>query len=144
MKWQSSRPGNARQLHPSLFHVPIHTEKQLTGGFFCFFMFFIQHCFTHCPSDSTVSEDAGFEPRSVATLALAVRCSNPTRPSPQILSPTRLDLIHQWLRSNKQLSNIRVNSWSGSVKNSPILKQLKSTLHCKITLSCVCYTLLLL
>jgi hypothetical protein len=29
MKWISSRPGNARQLHPSLFHVPIHTENSL-------------------------------------------------------------------------------------------------------------------
>jgi hypothetical protein len=37
-------------------------------------------------SDSTVSEDAGIEPRTVATSALAVS---------QTLSPRRLDLIHQ-------------------------------------------------
>jgi hypothetical protein len=38
-------------------------------------MYFIQHCFTCRPSDSTVSEDAGIEPRTVATSALAVRRS---------------------------------------------------------------------
>ncbi len=51
----------------------------LTGGFFGFFLFSmnsIQHCFICRPSDSTVSEDAGIEPRTVATSALAVRRSN--------------------------------------------------------------------
>jgi hypothetical protein len=33
-------------------------------------MYVIQHCFICRPSDSTVSEDAGIEPRTVATLAL--------------------------------------------------------------------------
>ena len=33
----------------------------------------MQHCFICRPSDSTVSEDAGIEPRTVATSALAVR-----------------------------------------------------------------------
>ncbi len=40
------------------------------------FMFIIQHCFICCPSDSTVSEDAGIEPRTATTLALAVRLSH--------------------------------------------------------------------
>jgi hypothetical protein len=45
-----------------------------TGEFLGFFViYFIQHCFICRPSDSTVSEDAGTEPR---TLALAVRRSN--------------------------------------------------------------------
>jgi hypothetical protein len=43
-------------------------------------MYCIQHCFIRRPSDSTVSEDARIEPRTVATSALAVS--------------TRLDLIH--------------------------------------------------
>jgi hypothetical protein len=45
------------------------------GDFFGFllFMYVIQHCFI---SDSTVSEDAGIEPRTVATLALTARRSN--------------------------------------------------------------------
>jgi hypothetical protein len=38
-------------------------------------MYFIQHCFVFRPSDSTVSEDAGIEPRTVLTLTLAVRRS---------------------------------------------------------------------
>jgi hypothetical protein len=35
-------------------------------------MYFIQNCFVYNPSDSTVSEDAGIEPRTAATSALAV------------------------------------------------------------------------
>jgi hypothetical protein len=41
-----------------------------------FFMYDIQHCFICRSSDSTVSEDAGIEPRTVATTALTVRHSN--------------------------------------------------------------------
>jgi hypothetical protein len=49
------------------------TFRKLTN-FLGFFMYFIQHCFVCRSSDSTVSEDAGIEPRIVATLALtAVR-----------------------------------------------------------------------
>jgi hypothetical protein len=43
---------------------------------FYFFMYDFQHCFICRPSDSTVSEDAGIEPRTVVTTALAVRRSN--------------------------------------------------------------------
>ncbi len=39
-------------------------------------MYDIQYCFIYRPSDSIVSEDAGIDPRIVATTALAVRCSN--------------------------------------------------------------------
>jgi hypothetical protein len=47
-------------------------------------MYNIQHCFICRPSDFTVSEDAGIEPRKVATTALAVRRSNHTaRSHPQ-------------------------------------------------------------
>jgi hypothetical protein len=45
-------------------------------GIFGFFQYFIQHCFICRPSDSSVSEDAGSEPRTVVTSALAVRRSN--------------------------------------------------------------------
>ncbi len=46
------------------------------GILFSFFSYNIQHCFICRPSDSTVPTDAGIEPRTVATGALAVRCSN--------------------------------------------------------------------
>jgi hypothetical protein len=46
-------------------------------------MYCIQHCFICRPSDSTVSDVAGIEPRTVATSALAVSALT-----------TRLDLIH--------------------------------------------------
>jgi hypothetical protein len=39
-------------------------------------MYDIQHCFICRPSDSTVSEDAGIEPMTVATTALVVGRSN--------------------------------------------------------------------
>jgi hypothetical protein len=41
-----------------------------------FFMYVIQHCFICLPSDSTASEDARIEPRTVTTLALTARRSN--------------------------------------------------------------------
>ncbi len=44
------------------------------------FIYDIQHCYICRPSDSTVSKDAGIEPRTVATEALALT--------------TRLDLSH--------------------------------------------------
>jgi hypothetical protein len=40
------------------------------------FLVLVQHCFIRRPSDSTVSEDAGIEPWTVATSTLAVRRSN--------------------------------------------------------------------
>ncbi len=56
-----------------------NTAKRIKkkGEFFWFFLFMydIQHCFICRPSDSTVSEDAGIEPRTVATNPLAVRRS---------------------------------------------------------------------
>ncbi len=44
------------------------------GDSFGFLKHFFQHCFISRPSDSTVSLDARIELRTVATLALAVRC----------------------------------------------------------------------
>jgi hypothetical protein len=43
----------------------------LGGGDFLFFAYYIQHCFICRPSDSTVPTDAGIEPRTFATGALA-------------------------------------------------------------------------
>ncbi len=49
----------------------------LPGFFLDFYsVFYIQRCFIYRPSNSTVSENAGIEPRSVAISALAVRGSN--------------------------------------------------------------------
>jgi hypothetical protein len=44
--------------------------------FFLSFSVLIQHCFICCLSDSAVSENAGIESKTVATLTLAVRRSN--------------------------------------------------------------------
>jgi hypothetical protein len=39
-------------------------------------MYFIQHCFICRLSDYTVTKDAGIEPRTIATSALAIRRSS--------------------------------------------------------------------
>jgi hypothetical protein len=54
-------------------------------------MYDIQHCFICCLSDSTVSEDAGIEPRTVATIRHWLSDALTTRLD---LIHTRLDVIH--------------------------------------------------
>jgi hypothetical protein len=51
------------------------TERSKQEDFF-FLMYVIQHCFICRLSDSSVSEDAGIEPRTISTLALTARRSN--------------------------------------------------------------------
>ncbi len=58
----------------SCFGCLLHIFFLGWGGFL--FSYYIQHCFICRPSDSTVPTDAGIEPRTVATGALAVRRSN--------------------------------------------------------------------
>ncbi len=49
--------------------IVLYTEIcSLKLGFLDFVMYDIQHCFICHPSDSAVSEDAGIEPRTVATV----------------------------------------------------------------------------
>ncbi len=77
----------------------------------------VLHCRT---SDSSVSEDAGIEPRTVATLALAVR-----RYIGSILLTTRLDLTHNSARSHPQLGKIspttRLDLTHNSARSHPQL-----------------------
>jgi hypothetical protein len=56
----------------------IGCNGNVIGGSFYDFskLYFIQHCFICLLSDSTVSEDAGIEAKTVETLALAVRHTN--------------------------------------------------------------------
>jgi hypothetical protein len=51
------------------------------------FVYFIQHCFICRALDSTVSEDARIELRTLVTLALAVRRSKATRLDLSIIHP---------------------------------------------------------
>ncbi len=61
-------------------------------------MHYIQHSFICHLTDSTVSEVAGIEPRTVATTALAVRRSNDSLVVKAAIShPLRLHFIHTWL-----------------------------------------------
>ncbi len=69
-EWFSSRlwPHKLQfgQLHTTVFGF----------GFFLYVPVLVQYCFIWRPSDSTVSEDVGIEPRIVATSALTVRRSS--------------------------------------------------------------------
>ncbi len=51
-------------------------KKGITAVLFWIFMCYIKHCFICRPSYYTVSEDAGTEPKTDATLALTVERSN--------------------------------------------------------------------
>jgi hypothetical protein len=76
-------------------------QLNIKGDFFGCFLFMypyvIQHCFICRPSHSTVSEDAGIEPRTVVILQLTARRSNHlARSHPQLA----IDLNHTWLDVN--------------------------------------------
>ncbi len=80
---KSIRRPNKLENNPSKGYPEYHTF--FLQGDFWIFLCFIQHCFICRPSDSTVSEDAGIEPWTVATSALAVRRSNHSaRSHPQL------------------------------------------------------------
>jgi hypothetical protein len=76
----------------------MRTESFFKGEFWDFFLFMciIHRCIICRPSDSTLSEDAGIGPRTVATWALTARRSNHSARSQPLLDliHTRLDLIH--------------------------------------------------
>jgi hypothetical protein len=71
--------GIAQKGFPSAGQICISRDSL---GYFCIsgivseVLYFIQQRLICRPSDFTVSEDAGIGSRTVATLALAVRCSN--------------------------------------------------------------------
>jgi hypothetical protein len=56
--------------------TPLATRALQSLRFLMIFSVLCSHCFICRPSDSIVSEDAGIEPKRVATWALAVRSSN--------------------------------------------------------------------
>ncbi len=70
-----------------------------------FFQYFIYHCFICCPSDYTVSEDAGIEPREVATRLNLIDYYAKSHPLSAKPIHTRRNLIH--IRLN--LIHIRLN-----------------------------------
>ncbi len=78
--------------------VSVFNSNFLKGGFFGFFLFMydFRHCFICRPSDTTVSEDAGIEPRTVVTTVLAVRRSNHSaRYHPNL---NFLYLLYTWMK----------------------------------------------
>ncbi len=76
---------------------------------FFFFIYVIKHCFICRPSDFTVSEDAGIEPKNVATLAFTTKNA----------LTTRLDLIHK----------IKIVGLLMSTKFGEILQIMSACLH---------------
>jgi hypothetical protein len=77
-RWLKS--GGSPSAHPAGTSPAISVGKRTAlpkQGDFWIFCFVLYSTLLHLPpSDTTVSEDAGIEPRTVATLALAVRRSN--------------------------------------------------------------------
>jgi len=67
----------------------------LKGEFFLF-MYDIQHLFIGRPSDSTVSEDAGIEPRTVVSSELAVSRSNHSGCINAVYAGSR---IYRWVKN---------------------------------------------
>ncbi len=57
------------ELYCNCFTYLYSNSNYKQWDFLNFFMYCIQHCFICRPSDSTVSEDAGIEPRTVAASA---------------------------------------------------------------------------
>jgi hypothetical protein len=90
-------------------------SSSFSKGDFCGFfisLYVIQHCFFYRPSDSTVSKDAGIEPRTVTTLALTARRSKHSarsRPQFKILS-----------KILKKLFIIRNNGYISIIKSAQI------------------------
>ncbi len=62
-----------RVVFPTLIRYTSFSFKNFMGDFFSYY---IQHCFICRPSESSVPTDAGIEPWTVATGALAVRRAN--------------------------------------------------------------------
>ncbi len=90
--WDYSCDDNVLKGNFSRFFLLMHDIQHcfivLKRNFFRFFLFMydIQHCFICRPTDSTVSEVAEIESRTVATTALTVRRSNPSfRSHPQYI-----------------------------------------------------------
>jgi hypothetical protein len=117
--------------------------------------YFVQHCFICRTSDSTASEEAGIEPRMVATLALAARRSITTRLDlihsrldlihrSAISSTTRLDLIHALLdliHALLDLLHTRLDLIHNSARSPAQLGWISSTtrldfIHIEFFLSC--------
>ncbi len=63
-------------------------DQVFLNRFYFILLYFIRHCFLCRPSDSTVSEDAGTEHMTVATLSLTFTRSKQSARSRPVLSAT--------------------------------------------------------
>jgi hypothetical protein len=103
--------------------IQTYKERGIFFGFFFLFMYDIQHCFICRPSDSTVSEDAGIKPRTVATTALAVRRSNHSaRSHPLINTYVDNDLLYL-------LPGMAADSVRTGRKDDTLLVRYRHTIH---------------
>jgi hypothetical protein len=68
-EWEQ-KPSNAEKYQFKRKEIPIKRFGNLKEDFLDFFMYVIPHGFICRPSDSTMSEDAGIEPRTVRNLTV--------------------------------------------------------------------------
>ncbi len=101
-------PGHAGQVR-----IELHAFSQKSGNFLDFFFFlctlFNTVCFICRLSDSTVSVDAGIEPRTVATSALTARHPNLSARSHQ-QSPLKVPVYPPTLRPELRIQTLKVPS----------------------------------
>jgi hypothetical protein len=86
----------------------VRTPAYLIGGFLNFLMYFIQHRFICRPSGFTVPEDAGIEPRTVATFGIGSQTLSPlgyrsyphsARPHPAHYTLTRIYYLVPFIKT---------------------------------------------
>ncbi len=94
------------------------------GIFFMISKYFIQHCFICRPSDFTLPEDAGIEPRTISTSALAFRRSNLSAKSHPHLFPFQSCLLIPLRESATLRESIRKDAqlWSPSRETFLVIK----------------------
>ena len=96
----------------TLAHFCVHFLHFFTRGFFVFFYVLIQHYFICRQSDSTVSENAGIEPRTVATSALALRRPNHSaRSHPQLGQISSILILYFCSMGSQLFSRWRIFCW---------------------------------